>query len=258
MGPAGWARRSTGLAAIWLGLAGPAAAGAWPAPVGHGQVIVKLEEETATLGLDGSGQTLAIPRQTLTFIDLYADYGLTPDLSLQVTAGLERSRLGVRQVDGAGPCSLGVRYVLARPWGGFLTAYAGATTPAADQATRSDPAAGQAGGELRLLAGRSFRVFGRDLFAEAETARLLGGGHENQTRIDGTLGIQLRPRLLLLSQVYSGRQEGGASGASWVKLDESVVRTFGAWRAQLGWRRTLAGRNLPVTTGPVIGLWRRY
>jgi hypothetical protein len=226
--------------------------------VGEGQVIVKLEEERATLGLDGAGQATAIPRQVLTSVGLYADYGLTPDLSLQLVAGLERSHLGARVMDGVGPCSAGIRYVLARRPGGFFSAYVGATTPAADERVRRDPAAGQAGGELRLLAGQSLRVLGHDLFAEVQVARLFASGHGSQTRIDSTLGIQLRPRLMLLNQIYAGRQEGVSPAASWVKVDHSLVRSVGGWRVQIGWRQTLAGRNLPATAGPIIGLWRRY
>jgi hypothetical protein len=207
-----------------------------PAPVGEEQVIVKLEEERAMLGLDGAGQATAIPRQVLTSIGLYADYGLTPDLSVQLVAGLERSHLGPRAMDGVGPCSAGVRYVLARRPGGFLSAYVGATTPAADEGVRPDPAAGQAGGDLRLLAGQSRRVLGHDLFAEVQVARLFASGDGSQTRIDLTLGIQFGPRLMQLNQIYAGQQEGVSLAASWVKLDHRLVRSVGAWRVQIGWR----------------------
>jgi hypothetical protein len=172
----------------------------------------------------------------LTSIGLYADYGLTPDLSVQLVAGLERSHLGPRAMDGVGPCSAGVRYVLARRPGGFLSAYVGATTPAADEGVRPDPAAGQAGGDLRLLAGQSRRVLGHDLFAEVQVARLFASGDGSQTRIDLTLGIQFGPRLMQLNQIYAGQQEGVSLAASWVKLDHRLVRSVGAWRVQIGWR----------------------
>jgi hypothetical protein len=250
---------SAGLVAgLSLACVPSADAGAWPATEGHGQVILKLASERGAYGLDGAGQTLTIPRQAMTSLDLYADYGLTKDLSLQLEAGLERSRLGVREADGLGPCAAGFRYVLARRPEGYLSVYAGGTSPAADERARSDPAVGQAGGELRLLAGQSLRLFGHGLFAEVEVARRLGTDHTGQTRIDSTLGVQLRSRVLLLSQIYAGRQEGMSSGASWLKLDQSVIRTVGEWRVQIGWRQTLAGRNVPATAGPILGLWRRY
>ena len=250
---------SAGLVAgLSLACVPSADAGAWPATEGHGQVIVKLEEERATFGLDGAGQAMSIPVQAITALDLYADYGVTPNLSVQVVAGIEHSRLGVRELDGIGPCGAGVRYVLARRPGGYLSAYAGATVPSAGERVRSDPTTRQAGGELRLLAGQSLRLFGHGLFAEMQVARLLGSGHTGQTRIDSTFGLQLRPRLMVLSQIYAGRQEGMPSGASWLKLDQSVIGTVGDWRVQIGWRQTLAGRNVPATAGPIIGLWRSF
>ena len=250
---------SAGLVAgLWLACAPSAVAGAWPVPEGQGQAILKFEEERATVGLDATGQAMAIPLQAITTLDLYADYGVTPDLSLQAVVGIERSRLGARASAGLGPCGAGVRYVLARRPGGSLSAYVGATLPSAGDRVRSDPTTRRAGGELRLLAGQSLRLFGHGLFAEVQVARRFDTGHASQTRIDSTFGLQLRPRLMLLSQIYAGRQEGMSSGASWLKLDQSVIRTVGDWRVQIGWRQTLAGRNVPLTSGPVIGLWRSF
>ena len=235
-----------------------ARAGAWPEPVGGGQMIVKAEADAATVGLDAAGTSVPIPKQSADRISLYADYGLTPVLSLQLVGSLDAERQGGLHGKGLGATALGLRYVLARGDDWVLTAYAGATGPSSGTLARLDPARRGAGAEARLLAGRSLRLAGHDLFGEIQVARLSGVAHGGQSRLDATLGIGVRPGLMVLNQIYAGRQEGGAGTAAWVKSEHSLVQSFGPWRAQVGWRRTLLGRDLPVAAGPVIGLWRRF
>ncbi len=259
MWPGGWGVSAVLALTGWAACTGSAGASAWPPPVGQGQVIVKLATERTTRALDDTGQTIPIPHQTTTTLDLYADYGLTRDLSVELAGGLERAHLGAREADRVGPLSAGVRYVLARPFGGYVTAFAGVTSIArGDAGIRPDSAIGPAGGELRILAGAPLRLLGHDLFVEVQAARRAGAGSAGQTRFDSTLGVQLRPGLLMLNQVYSGRQDRGSSGAAWVKLDQSLVRPVGAWRVQVGWRHLLAGRNIAAGAGPIIGVWRSF
>ncbi len=237
---------------------GSARAGAWPEPVGGGQLIAKAEADAAAVGLDAAGSDIPIPKQSTERISLYADYGLTPVLSLQLVGNLESDRQGRLRSEGLGVTGLGLRYVLARGADWVLTAYAGATGPASGTLARLDPARRGAGAEVRLLAGRSLRLAGHDLFGEIQVTRLSGVAHGGQSRLDATLGVGVRPGLMVLNQLYAGREEGGAGTAAWVKSEHSLVQSFGPWRAQVGWRRTLLGRDLPVAAGPVIGLWRRF
>ncbi len=44
----------------------------------------------------------------------------------------------------------------------------------------------------------------------------------------------------------------------WAKVEAGVVRSFGAWRVQAGWRSTVAGRQTPAEDGPVLALWRTF
>ncbi len=258
MGTEAWGVSAAVALICWAAGTAAAGASAWPTLEGQGQVILKLETERATLALDDRGLAFPIPHQTTTALDLYGDYGLTRDLSLQFVAGLEHTRLGSREADRVGGFGAGLRYGLAHLSGGHVSAYAGVTAAAAREGRRPDIAVGPAGGELRILAGQSLRPFGHELFAEVQAARLFGAGPARQVRIDSTLGVQIRPRLLALTQVYSGRQEGRPSGASWVKLDQSLVRSIGAWRVQVGWRHLLAGRNIAASSGPLIGVWRSF
>ena len=62
----------------------------------------------------------------------------------------------------------------------------------------------------------------------------------------------------MLVQSYAGHTEGTATPSEWLKLEGGIVRRFGRWSAQAGWRGVVAGRNTPITSGPVIGLWRRF
>ena len=48
------------------------------------------------------------------------------------------------------------------------------------------------------------------------------------------------------------------AGARWLSVEASLVRDFGDWSVQAGWRQTVAGRETPLTRGPVLALWRRF
>ena len=61
---------------------------------------------------------------------------------------------------------------------------------------------------------------------------------------------------MVLAQAFGGRTEDGV--ASWLSVETSVVRDFGDWSVQAGWRQTAAGRETPQASGPVLGIWRRF
>ena len=93
---------------------------------------------------------------------------------------------------------------------------------------------------------------------EAQLARVWRSNLPDETRLDATMGVHFGERWLLLSQVYAGRADAETFRAEWLKAELSVVRQVGDWRVQAGWRQTIAGREAPMDSGPVLALWRRF
>jgi hypothetical protein len=61
---------------------------------------------------------------------------------------------------------------------------------------------------------------------------------------------------MLLGQAFGGMADD--DGPRWLNVETSVVRAWGDWSVQLGWRSAVAGRETPAASGPVIGLWHRF
>lgn len=118
---------------------------------------------------------------------------------------------------------------------------------------------------MRVSAGRSLGGSGRGLFAgrgpdrsfvEVQAARRVRDGLPDETRADFTFGGLFGNRWMVLGQAFAGMTDGG--GARWLSLETSLVRNFGDWSLQGGWRRTVAGRETPLAEGVVIAVWRRF
>ena len=81
-------------------------------------------------------------------------------------------------------------------------------------------------------------------------------GLPDETRIDATVGAHLNQDWMVLAQAFGGRADEG--GPQWLSVEASVVRDFGGWSLQAGWRQAVAGRETPESGGPVIAVWRRF
>lgn len=240
-------------------IAGQAHAGAWPLPKGGGQVIVKYERQTADEAFDADGSVVPLFEREDERLSAFVEYGLGPRLTLQAEGAYTRGEDAFVDYDGRGPVSLGLRYTAFQSARTVVSVYAGAT--AAGDGRNADfaaPAQGDGDVELRVLAGRSGVWRGRNVFAEVQAARLARADLPDETRVDATLGVDVTPEWLVLLQNYAGQAEGGEDSPQWAKAEVSLVRRFGPWRAQAGWRHGYAGRNVPLERGPVIGVWREF
>ena len=112
--------------------------------------------------------------------------------------------------------------------------------------------------EARVLYGRSATWRGREVFVDLEAARLRRRGLADETRLDATLGLRPARSWLLLAQVYAGQADRADIDARWAKSEVSVVRTFGDWSLQAGWRDTVSGREVARDRGVVFALWRSF
>lgn len=247
---------------IAAGWCDPADAGAWAQPKGKGQVIVKLDAMRATDGFDPNGdrRPLLGERRDDT-AGVFAEYGLSDRFTVQFKGDWQAGEDAFVDYEGRGPAEIGVTWQVYRGDLGALSLYGGVADGGEGRnAGYAPPGVGERDFEVRLSAGRSFATpFERGMqrgFVEVQAARRMRDGLADETRVDVTLGGHIGDDWLLLAQAYAGAADD--DGARWVSVETSAVRLFGAWGLQAGWRQTVAGRETPIASGPVIALWRRF
>jgi len=240
-------------------LSGAAWAGAWPTSRGQTQVIVKYERQSADQGFDPDGVLNPIDHREDETASIFLERGLTDRLTLQAKAGLTRGRDRFVRYDGRGPIELGLRYAVFRGERTVAAVYVGAAEAGAGRnAGYAAPGKGGVDTEARILLGRSMAVRRSELFVDLQVARLRRPGLTDENRLDATLGVKRGPSWLLMTQIYAGETVSRPVRSSWIKTEISVVRSFGTWSAQAGWRQTLTGRDMAMDRGAVIGFWRRF
>jgi hypothetical protein len=247
-----------------LAVAAPATAGPWTLPKGDGQVIVKLEAMRADQGFDPNGDLLSLPAERRdTAVSLFAEYGLTPRLTVRLKGDWQSGEDAFVDYEGRGPLEVGLNWQVWRDDKTALALYGGVADGGEGRnAGYADPGIGGQDWEVRAALGRSFgpgRWMGPGAtggFVTLEAARRLRGGLPDETRVDATFGVHFGDKWMVLNQAYAGQADGG--GPRWLSVETSLVRHFGPWAVQLGWREALSGRETPRSGGPVLGLWRRF
>lgn len=250
-------------AAIGWGLAmlapGCAVAGAWPTAKGETQVIFKYEEEQGSSAFDPSGARVPVPRQRDESYSVFFEHGLTDRLTVQGKVAYTDGEDQFIHYAGQGPIELGLRYTVIDNPIGVVSLYVGGVAAGVGRnAGYALPNQGNGDLELRVLAGRSAKLWTRHIFIELQAAYFFRSGLPNEEHIDATLGMDLTSNWLVLVQTYAGRGESRPVAPEWFKTEASIVRRFGPWRLQAGWRETVFGRETPVEGGPVISVWRRF
>lgn len=235
-------------------LAGPAQAGAWSRIKGEALVIVKYERMRAEQGFTSGGDRLGLPAPRRdAALSVFAEYGLTDRLTLRVKGDWQSGRDAFVDYDGRGPLEIGLNWTVWRDDSTSISLYGGVAEGGEGRnAGYAAPGEGGRDWEARLAAGRSLMA-GR-LFLEVQAARRFREGLADETRLDLTAGVN-HGEWMGLVQAFAGQADGGAR---WLSVESGVVRRFGDWSLQLGWRTTLLGRETPVASGPVLGVWRRF
>lgn len=257
--------RRRGAAAAWAtlavwGVATAASAGAWPQEKGHGLLILKAEDEQADDGYSPGRDRVAIPHLRDDYLTLYGEYGLTSSLTLQGKASYTDGEDQFVKYSGRGPIELGLKWTAFQRGRTVVSFYAGAIANGVGRnAEYARPDQGATDAEIRALLGQSWKWRGHEAFADVELARLFrGGGLADETRLDATAGAWLTPKWLVLVQSYAGEAKGQTYDSQWLKLEGGVVRQFGRWSLQAGWRGVVWGKETPISSGPVLGVWRRF
>lgn len=256
------------LAGLLLATAASSAyANAWTQPKGKGQVIVKAEIMRASDGYDPSGAVVALPAERRDGgVGVFAQYGLTERLTVQFKGDWQSGEDAFVDYDGRGPVELGLIWQAYRDDRTALSLYAGyARSGDGRNAGYAAPGVGEQDWEVRAAAGRSLGEPGRPFaggwwpersFVELQVARRMRDGLPDETRADFTLGSHFGDTWMVLGQAFGGATDG--NGARWLSVETSVVRNLGRWSLQAGWRRTVAGRETPLSEGLVVALWRRF
>lgn len=252
---------AVGLAALLTG--GPAAADAWTRARGEGLAILKFEDMRADRGFDPDGDLADLPaRRRDTTASMFAEYGLTDRLTFRFKGEWQSGEDAFVDYDGRGPLEIGVNWQVWRDDRTAVALYGGVADGGEGRnAGYAPPGVGARDWEVRASVGRSFAGFRQSglptgTFVEVQAARRFREGLPDETRIDATVGAHFGEDWMVLGQAFGGRTETG--DARWLSLEASVVRRFGDWSLQAGWRRAVAGRETPESQGPVVAIWRRF
>jgi len=242
--------------------AGPASAGPWTQPKGEGQIILKFEDMRADRGFDMNGRLADLPAERRdAVVGVFAEYGLTDRLTLQFKGDWQSGEDAYLDYDGRGPLEIGVTWQAWRDDRTAVSLYAGyADGGEGRNAGYAPPGVGDSDWELRASVGRAFDRLGRwgpeGSFVDLQAARRMRQGLPDETRVDATFGMHLNSDWMLLTQAFGGQADD--EGARWLSVEASIVRAFGDWSLQAGWRQAVAGRETPASGGPVVALWRRF
>ena len=245
-----------------LAAAGPAVAGPWTHAKGQGQLIVKFEDMRADRGFDMDGSIADLPAERRDAVfGLFAEYGVTDRLTVQFKGDWQSGEDAFVKFEGRGPLEIGVTWQVWRDERAAASLYAGyADGGEGRNAGYAAPGVGDGDWEVRGSVGRSFGSSGRwgpsGSFIDLQAARRMRQGLPDETRIDATAGAHLDDDWMMLAQAFGGQADDG--GPRWLSVEASVVRDFGDWSVQAGWRQAVAGRETPENGGPVIAIWRRF
>lgn len=250
-------RTAVGVVLLTL-TATPAAAQAWVQPRGHGQAILKVETMRADDGFDPDGDRLPLSaRRRDDAASLFVEWGVADRLAVFGKGEWQRGADAFVDYDGRGPLELGVRWQAWRDDRGAVSLQASVADGGEGRnAGYAAPGQGERDWEVRVAAGRSLTARGRPVFVEAQAARRMRDGLPDETRLDATVGVRLEDGWMLLAQGFGGLAED--DGPRWANVETSVVKDLGVWSLQMGWRSAVWGRETPVGSGPVVGLWRRF
>src|SRR5262249_7122074 len=141
------------------------------------------------------------------YTQLYAQYGWSDRIMLIVAPEYENAKWQSPGVPSDGKrdfaIASGVQYRLFDNFGVASIAATVKTAGAHDTSAADDGASGREI-ELRLLYGTNFRVFNRNGFADIEAGqRWIEGERPDETPIDVTLGLHIRPRFMVLLQSFN-------------------------------------------------------
>lgn len=249
-----------------------ASAAAWTLPDGTGQWLTTLTLASSTSYLEGSGPLQSTPRYDKDELSALIEYGVTDRLTAIFEPGLQHIDIAAptdAERTGLGYTEFGARYAAFetqdKSW--VLSGQATVRIPGTFDA--SNPAAvgyTDVETDLRVLLGHSFTIAGLSAFFDIEAAeRVRTAGLPSEFRADGTFGVWVQPRWLVLVQSFNVVSEGAGNvvytGGSYdyEKFQLSAVYQLTPnWSVQGGGYVTYAGQNALQENGLIFGVWRKF
>ena len=243
-------------------------AGAWTLPQDTGQLLATFTAATATTVFTDSGLA-GTPRYNKDELHALFEYGLTDRLTAIVDPGLQHVDIAAptsAERTGLGYTEFGARYGFFQSPAWVVSGQTTLLIPGTLQI--ANPAAvgyTDVEADIRALLGHSFQFGSTPAFFDVEIAeRLRTAGYPSEFRAEGTLGLRLLPRWLLLIQSFNVISE--SSGISifggsydYEKLQLSAVYALtDVWSLQFGGYTTYAGHNALQENGLVSGVWRQF
>ena len=243
-------------------------AGAWTLPEGTGQWLATLTGTTSTSYFTDSGLA-STPRYSKQELQVLIEYGLTDRLTAIFDPGLQN-------IDIAPPTNaarFGLNYTEFGARYGFFESQdwvvSGQTTLRIPGTTNTSNLAAigytDVEADFRALLGHNFKAGDMPSFFDFEVAeRWRTDGYPSEFRFEGTLGMKVYPRWMLLLQSFNVISEG--SGISifggsyeYYKVQLSALYTLtDTWWLQFGGVSTYAGRNALQENGLILGVWHQF
>ena len=241
-------------------------AGAWTLGKHHWLIISSIDFAEALDGYDGKGNAKAPIR----FVKLNSrdlvEYGLTDRLTLFATPEyvIAEARWADKQPVQATALSIeaGARYRIFDNFG-VLSLQASYRNAGAFDLSNSRDLDTANIGELRVLYGTNFKLWGRDGFADIELAeRDITHPRPNETLLDLTGGVWLGTKTMLMLQSFNVISGGDADPPDTYfrthKIELSAVRVLSErWSVQFGAFIAPAGQNSLVEQGISAALWMK-
>lgn len=241
--------------------ASQAHAGAWTQDKGHWQIITSFEGANAAAGYGADGRLDPSIKYDKLYLKSLIEYGWRDGITLYAQPEFVLAKSpGMDTSDAA--LEIGARMRLNRRFGIFSmqASYKIAGPPDLSNSRGNDSARIA---ELRFLYGSNFHVLGRDGFLDIESAqRWITRPRPNESVLDGTLGLWLTPKDLMMLQSFNVISGAGAEPPYTDfrnhKVELSFVRCLSPrWSLQIGGFVSPMGKNSLVEQGVETALWLR-
>lgn len=261
-------------------------AGAWLMPQGGGQAIVTTTFADARKAYDANGRLIETPPYRKFETRLYVEHGVLDWLTVVAEGGymnfhgaagpfdhlnllVDEAKAGLplslqappgARYEGLGLGALGARTLLFT-WNDYIVSLQAGVRAASPAARRFLDMRDAVQGDLRLLVGKPFELFGLPGFIDAQLGYRSRGQNGDEIRADFTAGLRPLPPLLLLAQSFTGlAPRGGPAGVvAAQKFQLSAVYDMTASLSlQIGAIAAIGGVNSPAERGLISALWWRY
>ncbi|MCT8267634.1 hypothetical protein NYQ83_10160 [Afifella sp. JA880] len=202
---------------------------------------------------------------TKTEFTLFAEYGVTRDLTVIAAPGFRRASVGDSTSSGPGYFDFGARYQVFRKGAAVASLQGIARIPgASDPTVLANLGSTNAEYDLRGLFGYGFKLGENDAFVDIQAGyRFRTAGPADEVRADLTFGYRLRPDLLLIGQSFNtvsvGEVQGGFRRVREHKLQVSAVYDVNArLSVQAGSFATVLGENALRERAVFSAVWVRF